>query len=197
MDEGIGWILDAVNETGGRDNTLVLFTSDNGAERFSDTWPLVGKKMDLLEGGIRVPYVLRWPARIKPNTVSNRVVTGMDWMPTFLAAAGVAPHPDYPLDGVEAFGPEVERMLFWRMKFRNQKAVLSGDWKYLSMDGNEFLFNLRNDQRERANLRYREPDRFVELRRAYFEWDAQMPLVPEDAKYTLAYNEEGLAKSVG
>jgi len=197
MDEGIGWVLDAVNETGGRDNTLVLFTSDNGAERFSDTWPLVGKKMDLLEGGIRVPYVLRWPARIKPNTVSNRVVTGMDWMPTFLAAAGVAPHPDYPLDGVDAFGPEVERMLFWRMKFRNQKAVLSGDWKYLSMDGNEFLFNLRNDQRERANLRYREPDRFVELRRAYFEWDAQMPLVPEDAKYTLAYNEEGLAKSVG
>ena len=197
MDEGIGWILDAVEETGGRDDTLIVFTSDNGAERFSDTWPLVGKKMDLLEGGIRVPYVLRWPAKIAPGTVSERVVTGMDWMPTLLAAAGVEPHPDYPLDGVDAFGPEVERMLFWRMKFRNQKAVLSGDWKYLSVDGNEFLFNLREDSRERANYRYREPEKFAELRRAYFEWDEQMPPIPEDAKYTLGYTDETLAKSVG
>lgn len=197
MDEGIGWILQAIEETGGRDNTFVVFTSDNGAERFSDTWPFVGKKMDLLEGGIRVPYVVRWPARIKPNTVSHRVVIGMDWMPTFLAAAGVAPHADYPLDGVDIFSREAERTLFWRMIFRNQKAVRSGDWKWLSVDGNEFLFNLKNDQRERANLRYREPDRFKELRRAYFEWDESMPPIPEDAKYTLAYNDETLAKSVG
>ncbi|GFE79581.1 N-acetylgalactosamine-6-sulfatase [Steroidobacter agaridevorans] len=197
MDEGIGWILQAIEETGGRDNTLVVFTSDNGAERFSDTWPFVGKKMDLLEGGIRVPYVVRWPARIKPNTVNDRIVMGMDWMPTFLAAAGVAPHRDYPLDGVDMFGPAVERKVFWRMIFRNQKAVRAGDWKWLCVDGNEFLFNLQKDQRERANLRYREPERFMELRRAYFEWDEGMPLIPEDAKYTLAYNEETLAKSVG
>lgn len=197
MDEGIGRILQAVNETGGRGNTLVLFTSDNGAERFSDTWPLVGKKMDLLEGGIRVPYVLRWPARIEPNTVSERVAIGMDWMPTFLAAAGVPPHPDYPLEGVDLFGPEVQRKLFWRMIYRNQKAVRSGDWKWLCVDGNEFLFNLRNDQRERANLRYREPKRFADLRRAYFEWDEGMPVMPEDAGYTLAYNDATLAKSAG
>ncbi len=121
MDEGIGRILQAVNDTGGRDNTLVLFTSDNGAERFSDTWPLVGKKMDLLEGGIRVPYVVRWPERIKPKTVSKRVVMGMDWMPTFLAAAGAKPHPDYPLDGVDVFGPDTPRQVFWRMKFEVRK----------------------------------------------------------------------------
>jgi arylsulfatase A-like enzyme len=197
MDEGIGRILQAVSETGGRDNTLVLFTSDNGAERFSDTWPLVGKKMDLLEGGIRVPYVVRWPERIKPNTVSDRVVMGMDWMPTFLAAAGVTSHRDYVPDGVDVFGPNVPRKVFWRMKFRNQKAVRSGDWKWLSVDGNEFLFNLKNDQRERANLRYREDERFMELRRAYFEWDADMPLMPEDATYSLAYTDETMAKSAG
>jgi arylsulfatase A-like enzyme len=197
MDEGIGRILQAVDETGGRDDTLVLFTSDNGGERFSDTWPLTGKKMDLLEGGIRVPYIVRWPARIKPGTVSDRVVMGMDWMPTFLAAAGVAPHPDYPLDGIDVFGPDVPRNVFWRMIFRNQKAVRSGDWKWLSIEGNEFLYNLKNDERERANLRYREPERFVELRRAYFEWDASMPLVPQDATYTLAYTEQTMAKSNG
>jgi arylsulfatase A-like enzyme len=197
MDEGIGHILRAVDDTGASDHTLVLFTSDNGGERFSDAWPLVGQKMDLLEGGIRVPYIVRWPARIARGTVSDRVVMGMDWMPTFLAAAGVEPHPEYPLDGVDVFGPDAPRQVFWRMKFRNQKAVRSGDWKWLSLDGNEFLFHLKNDQRERANLRYREPGRFVELRRAHFEWDSSMPLVPEDAAYKLVYTDETMAKSAG
>jgi len=197
MDEGIGWILDAVRETGGVDNTLVLFTSDNGAERFSDTWPLVGRKMDLLEGGIRVPYVLRWPARLKAGTVDDRVVMGMDWMPTFLAAAGVEGDPDYPFDGIDVFGPQTQRDVFWRMKYRNQKAMRSGDWKWLSVDGNEFLFNLGNDERERANLRYREPDRFAAMRRAYFEWDERMPPMPQDATYTLAYDQTSLARSGG
>ncbi len=71
----------------------------------------------------------------------------------------------------------------------------SGDWKWLSVDGNEFLFNLKNDQRERANLRYREPERFVELRRAHFEWESGMPLMPEDATYKLAYDDETMARS--
>jgi arylsulfatase A-like enzyme len=153
--------------------------------------------MDLLEGGIRVPYILRWPKRIKGGTVTERAAMGMDWMPTFLAAAGVAPHPDYPLDGIDVLGPEKQRDLFWRMKFRNQKAVRSGDWKWLSVDGNEFLFNLRQDQRERANLRYREPDRFKALRKAFFDWDQSMPLMPEDATYSLAYDETSMAKSNG
>jgi hypothetical protein len=95
------------------------------------------------------------------------------------------------------FGPDAPRQVFWRMKFRNQKAVRSGDWKWLSLDGNEFLFHLKNDQRERANLRYREPGRFVELRRAHFEWDSSMPLVPEDAAYKLVYTDETMAKSAG
>ena len=197
MDEGIGRILQAVNESAARDDTLVLFTSDNGGERFSDSWPLSGKKMDLLEGGIRVPYIVRWPARIKPKTFSERPVMGMDWMPTFLAAAGVKPHKDYPLDGVDVFEPDVPRNLFWRMLFRNQKAVRSGDWKWLSVDGNEFLFNLKKDQRERANLRYREPERFAELRRTYLKWDESMPVFPEDAAYSLVYDERSMAKSAG
>ncbi|MDR2858455.1 MAG: sulfatase-like hydrolase/transferase [Novosphingobium sp.] len=197
MDEGIGRILQAIDETGGRDNTLVLFTSDNGGERFSDSWPLVGKKMDLLEGGIRVPYIVRWPDRIAAGTLNDRPVMGMDWMPTFLTAAGVAPHADYPLDGIDIFGPNRPRDLFWRMKFRNQKAVRSGVWKWLSIDGNEFLFNLEQDQRERANLRYREPDRFMKLRRTFFEWDESMPLFPEDAAYALVYDETSLAQSAG
>ena len=198
MDEGIGRVLAAVDEIGARDNTLIVFTSDNGGERFSDMWPLVGKKMDLLEGGIRVPYIVRWPVRVDAGTTNDRLTMGMDWMPTFLAAAGVSPHPDYPLDGVDVFGPEdEERRLFWRMLFRNQKAIRKGDWKWLSIDGNEFLYDISFDERERANMRYRYPERFVELREAYFEWDRSMPLFPETASVALEYDEHTMAKSDG
>ena len=67
MDEGIGRILQTLHEQGIDDNTLVIFTSDNGGERFADTWPFTGKKMDLLEGGLRVPLIARWPAQIRPR----------------------------------------------------------------------------------------------------------------------------------
>ena len=113
------------------------------------------------------------------------------------AAAGVEPHPDYPLDGIDLFGEEVERNLYWRMKYRSQKAVRSGVWKYLSIEGNEFLYDLSRDSRERANMRYREPQKFVELRDAYLEWDRSLPPVPEDAMYTVVYTEETMAKSSG
>jgi arylsulfatase A-like enzyme len=197
MDEGIGRVLAALDETGARENTLVVFTSDNGGERFSDTYPLMGKKMDLLEGGIRVPYIVRWPARLPAGETYDRLAIGMDWTATFIAAAGTSADPDYPLDGVDLFGEEVERNLYWRMLFRNQKAVRSGVWKYLSIEGNEFLFDLSRDSRERANMRYREPQRFKQLRAAYFEWDACMPQIPEDAHYDIVYTKETMAKSAG
>jgi arylsulfatase A-like enzyme len=73
MDEGIGRILSALRSARIERNTVVVFTSDNGGERFSDTWPLVGKKMDLLEGGIRVPYIVRWPAKVKAGGVGGHV----------------------------------------------------------------------------------------------------------------------------
>jgi arylsulfatase A-like enzyme len=197
MDEGIGRVLEAVDRAGARENTIIVFTSDNGGERFSDTYPLVGKKMDLLEGGIRVPCVLRWPAHVPAGKRTSRLAMGMDWLPTFLAAAGVSPHPDYPPDGIDLFGPESSRTLYWRMLYRNQKAVRSGAWKYLSIEGAEFLYDLSRDERERANMRYREPERFKQLRSAFLEWDASMPIVPADATYELVYGPDRMASSSG
>jgi arylsulfatase A-like enzyme len=194
MDEGIGKVLAAVDEIGARDNTFIVFTSDNGGERFSDMWPLTGKKMDLMEGGIRVPYIARWPARLPAGEVSDQLVIGMDWMATFLAAAGVAPDPAYPLDGVDLFAAPADRALFWRMKYRDQKAVRRGDWKWLSIEGDEFLFNLAHDARERANLRYREPERFAALQGEYLAWEASVPPIPEDAIFSIPWTDAEIAK---
>jgi arylsulfatase A-like enzyme len=186
MDEGIGRLLAHLGE-----NTLVVFTSDNGGERWSDTWPLIGSKMDLLEGGIRVPYIARWPARMAKGQTTAQLAVTMDWVATFLDAAGASPHPDYPLDArsllgiVERPGSLFERELFWRMKFRDQKAVRSAQWKWLSIEGHEYLFDLSKDQRERANLAKRRAQKFSELKRRYLAWEASMPSIPDDALVSL------------
>ncbi len=193
MDEGIGQVLEALRAVGAEENTLVVFTSDNGGERYSDTWPLLGKKMDLLEGGIRVPYLVRWPARVRAGGSTAQQAITMDWMATFLAAAGARPDPHYPLDGVDLL-PILEkphqliaRDLFWRMKFRAQKAARSGDWKYLSVDGYEYLFNLAEDERERANVIRRYPEQLARLKQKYADWEALLPPIPEDAAVSLVY----------
>jgi arylsulfatase A-like enzyme len=192
MDEGIGRLLGALEDTGAAANTFVVFTSDNGGERYSDTWPLIGKKMDLLEGGIRVPYVARWPGRLPAGKSTDRLAITMDWVTTFLSAAGVAPHPDYPLDGIDLMQEAKPRELFWRMKFREQKAMRSGSWKYLSIEGNEYLFDLAADARERANLVRRHPEKFQELRQRYREWAATIPPIPDDSRYSLVYGPADL-----
>jgi arylsulfatase A-like enzyme len=175
MDEGIGRLMPHLEE-----NTVIVLTSDNGGERFSDTWPLVGKKMDLLEGGIRVPYIVRGPKSIVPQLALT-----MDWVATFLDLADVAPHREYPLDGVSLLRKNPGRELFWRMKYRDQKAMRSGSWKWLSIEGNEFLFDLSRDERERANLAKLHPEKFAALRERYEAWSATMPPIPEDAKVSL------------
>jgi arylsulfatase A-like enzyme len=194
MDEGIGRVLAALDDTGATPDTFVVFTSDNGGERFSDNWPLKGGKMDLLEGGIRVPYIARWPARLPAGKTSDRLLITMDWVATFLEAAGVSPHPDYPLDGIGLLGEGTERNLFWRMKYRDQKAMRSGRWKYLSIEGNEFLFDLSGDARERADVKYREPERFARLKDAYAAWDASLPPIPDDARVSLIYGPADMAQ---
>ena len=199
MDEGIARIAEALGKAGVAENTLVVFTSDNGGERFSDTWPLVGKKMDLLEGGIRVPYVVRWPARVKAGGSTAQLAITMDWVATFFEAAGVRAHPDYPLDGMSLLpvlaGPErvIERDLYWRMKFRSQKALRSGKWKYLSIEGDEFLYDLEADARERANLGRRDPARLAAMRERWAAWEATMPRIPEDASASVLFGKADMA----
>ncbi len=198
MDEGIGQVVAALETAGLAEDTLIVFTSDNGGERFSDNWPLVGGKMDLTEGGIRVPYVVHWPRVVGAGGVSAQLAITMDWVATFLGATGVRAHPDHPLDGVSLLpalrdpDARTERALFWRMKHRDQRAVRDGRWKYLAIGPNEYLFDLEADERERANLARRDPDRLARLRARYAEWSAGMPPVPEDARVSLIYTDRDM-----
>ncbi len=190
MDEGIGRILAALKELKLEKNTVVVFTSDNGGERFSDTWPLVGKKMDLLEGGIRVPYIVRWPAKVKKGGVTAQQAITMDWVATILNILKLSPDKNYPLDGKSLLpvilNPEktFSRELYWKMLYRNQKALRAGDWKYLSVEGDEFLFNLAKDERERANWAKRAPKVLAALKEKYAAWEARLPTHP-DASYSV------------
>jgi arylsulfatase A-like enzyme len=198
MDEGIGWVMDSLRAKGVAENTLVVFTSDNGGERFSDNWPLVGGKMDLTEGGIRVPWIAHWPAAIAAGGTSSQHCMTMDWSATLLDAAGVAADPAYPLDGVSLMpvlrdaARTFERPLHWRMKHRGQRALRDGNWKYLRVDGNDYLFNIPADERERANLGEREPRRLSDMRAAWERWNDSMPPIPPDATVSLGYSAKDM-----
>jgi arylsulfatase A-like enzyme len=194
MDEGIGWVVEALKKNGQLDNTLIVFTSDNGGERFSDNWPLVGGKMDLTEGGIRVPYIAHWPAQIAAGGVSQQHCLTMDWSATMLDVAGVSADAAYPLDGVSLrpvlgnASHTFDRPLYWRMNYKGQCAMRMGEWKYLRVDGKDYLFNITNDERERANLAQHQPQRLADMRMQWEQWNATIPAIAHDATVSLGYD---------
>lgn len=180
LDGNIGKVLAALREDGLDENTLVIFTSDNGGERFSYNWPLSGMKADLREGGVRVPAIVRWPGVVPAGRVSEQAAVTMDWSATLLAAAGAVPDPDYPLDGedllptLQGDAPEHERLFLWRYAASDQDAVRRGDWKYLRSGEDEYLFNLAQDVREQADLKDAEPGVLAELKGEFSAWNAML-----------------------
>ncbi len=202
MDVQVGRVLQALEDNGIAENTIVVFTSDNGGERFSDTWPFTGRKTELLEGGLRIPVVFRWSARVKPGLVSQQVNISMDWLPTLLAAAGGSPDPVYPSDGMNLLptltqdAAPVPRKLFWRYKANAQRAARDGDWKILKINENTFLFNIADDPMERANLRERYRDIYDRMVSEWNDWDGTMlPEVRES--FTDAFTSGQLADHIG
>jgi arylsulfatase A-like enzyme len=179
LDESVGRVLRALEEAGHARSTLVIFTSDNGGERFSYNWPFTGAKFDLHEGGIRVPAFVRWPGVVPAGRATEQVAVTMDWTATILAAANARPHTDYPLDGVDLLPvlrgtrEPFERTLYWRNDV--QGAARSGRWKYLK-DGEkgERLFDLQTDEREQADSRSSHAEIFERLKAEYQKWEAQM-----------------------
>jgi arylsulfatase A-like enzyme len=153
LNANVGRVLQALDDHKLTANTIVVFTSDNGGDRFSKIWPFSGMKFELLEGGIRIPAIARWPGHIPAGAVSDQAMITMDWLPTLLAASGTQPDPAYASDG-ENLLPALTgvaphpRKLYWRYKAGSQRAIRDGDWKYLRIAGNEFLFDVVQDPRE-------------------------------------------------
>jgi arylsulfatase A-like enzyme len=185
LDQGIGRLMEALKRSGQDRNTVVIFTSDNGGERFSFNWPFTGQKFDVQEGGIRVPAMVRWHGVTSAGAVSDQPVITMDWTATLLSIAGTSPDAAYPLDGEDLTSvlsgkrPPFERTFFWRTY--KQAAVRSGKWKYIRQADGEYLHDLSVDEREQANFASVQPDVFARLRSAVNDWESKMQKYPKDA----------------
>jgi arylsulfatase A-like enzyme len=185
LDAQVGRVLKTLDDTRISANTIVVFTSDNGGERFADTWPFTGRKTELLEGGLRIPAIIRWPRHIPAGATSEQVMISMDWMPTLLEASGAHTDPAYPPDGISLLpvltgkAPVAPRKLFWRYRANAQRAMRDGDMKWLKIRENTFLFNVVTDPLERANLKERQPEVYRRMVNEYETWSATM--LPEDS----------------
>ena len=178
LDEGVGRVMKALRAAGLDRNTLIIFTSDNGGERFSYEWPFSGEKGELLEGGIRVPAIVRWPKIVPAGRMTNQMAITMDWTATILAAADTKAAEGFALDGINIL-PTItgttalsERTFFWRIY--DQDAVRSGKWKYYRNGDRRYLFDLSVDQREQADFSKKNPDVLQRLVGEFEKWDQQM-----------------------
>ncbi len=183
IDRGVGMMLTELEKQGLADNTLVVFSSDNGGERFSRNAPLFHHKATVWEGGIRVPCLMRWPKQLPKGKVTAQMAITMDLHATFLAAAGITTPAPKPLDGINLLpllvsdAKPAERTFFWRIdrSNRKQRAIRQGPWKYIN-DGNtmDLLFNIQEDIGERADLGYQHPEILEDLKSKLKAWEVEM-----------------------
>jgi arylsulfatase B len=197
MDEGIGRIVEALEKQNLRENTLVVFVSDNGGQKswqskeqykgryadkphtvLGDNRPLRGWKGDVYEGGVRVPALANWPGVLKP-AVCETAIHIVDWMPTLCALAGYVPERDLDWDGgdvwpsIKTGRSQVDRLLYW--KAPRFSAVRSGDWKLIvKNDGTGAeLYDLAADPYETTDLASEQPDRVLALKGQWKRFTAQ------------------------
>lgn len=193
MDDAVGQVLKKLKDSGLEENTLVFFFSDNGGPCMrgttingSDNSPLRGSKRTTLEGGVRVPFFVKWPAKLPAGKVYDLPVIQLDVLPTALAAAGVNTSADAELDGVDLIpyftgqdqnGPHAA--LYWR--FGQQMAIRQGDWKLVkydpAVDGQSGqateakLYNLADDIGEKRDLAAEHPEKVKQLQAAWDQWN--------------------------
>ena len=178
LDAGIGRVLAALGRAGLEENTLVIFTSDNGGERYSFNWPFSSDKGSLWEGGIRVPAIVRWPGVIPAGRSTEQAAITMDWTATLLDVADTKPDPAHRLDGDSLLTvctgarEPFDRTLFWRTS--SDEAARQGRWKYLKDSGTERLFDLSIDPGEKTDLKAKHPTVFAEIRKQHAAWNATM-----------------------
>lgn len=179
LDKAIGTVMKALDQAGLANETMVIFTNDNGGERYSDNGIFSDSKASLREGGIRVPAFVKWPGKIKPGTITSQMAITMDWSATILAAAGANVPGSVSLDGMDLMPvckgekEPVERTFFWRtFQRKDQQAIRQGRWKYLKVEADEYLFDVVADPGEKKNMKGNEEKIFQGLKNKYAQWQA-------------------------
>lgn len=183
LDRAAGKVLDKLKELGIDDNTIVVFTNDNGGPtdaNASINHPLSGIKATQLEGGVRVPLIMKYPGKLKPNTTYDLPISTFDLLPTFFKAAGGDTEMLKDIDGVDLLphinGVIKERpheTLFWKRDAR--ATIRKGDWKLMRFpDRPAELFYLPEDEKELNNLAASEQERYLEMYKELFAWEASL-----------------------
>jgi arylsulfatase A-like enzyme len=190
MDAGIGRVMKTLDETGLAKDTLVVFSSDNGATfevgnqgtaNYHDSnYPFRGQKRSLEEGGIRMPVVARWPGRIPAGRRCDDPLHMIDVMPSFVAAAGAGLDPAWKVDGLNMLdvwqgkAKAPDRTLFWEWEVQtwNMHAAMRGDFKLLDIGGNQFFYKIPDDPGERRTVAAEYPEVFKQLKAALAAWMA-------------------------
>jgi len=198
MDEAIGAVMEAVEKAGQTENTLVVFLSDNGGSGNGGNAPLRGQKSTMWEGGLRVPFIVRWPGKVPAGKVTDEFLTSLELVPTLLAAAGAEGleetvgkdgRPSFALratkgetasrlDGFnllpvlkgEAKSPRKE--MFWQR--RGDKAARVGSWKWVESEKGGGLYDLSTDLGEKKDLSAEKPEVLRRLKERFAAWRAEM-----------------------
>lgn len=182
LDRACGNILAKLKELGLEENTLVIFSNDNGGPDGSKTcnYPLSGCKSNHLEGGIRVPCIMKLPNVIKPGTQYNPSVSMLDMLPTFVNVAGGDAKKIKDIDGVDLIPyvtgenkSDPHELLFWKKE--NRGVVRQGDWKMLRYpDRPAELYNITKDISESNNLAHKHPEKVREMFKLLWEWEGEL-----------------------
>jgi len=183
MDDAVGRVLDTLRKNELEENTLIFFHSDNGgptAQTTSSNLPLRGYKAQVLEGGIRIPFMMQWKGVLPAGKVDQRPVISLDVHATALTAAGGAVKPEMKLDGVDLVphlagksSAAPHDTLYWR--FHGMRAIRRGEWKLVApMGGSWELYNLSEDIGEKNDLAAKMPAKVKELDEAWKAWNAQL-----------------------
>jgi arylsulfatase A-like enzyme len=178
MDDAVGELLDTLRELRLEKDTLIMFFSDNGGSGGGDNKPLRGGKSSMFEGGIRVPFLARWPARLPAGKVCDEFLTSLEVFPTFCAAAGAKPPAGIVLDGHDMLpvlagkvkSPRAE--MFWQR--RDDKAARVGNFKWVESAKLKGLYDLSTDIEERKDLSVEKPDVLARVKARFDAWRKEM-----------------------
>ncbi|WP_411823407.1 sulfatase [Leptospira sp. 'Mane'] len=201
LDRSVGRILKAVKEEGLEENTVIIFTSDNGAPNYIGlpdvNRPYRGWKLTFFQGGIRVPYLAKWPGHIKPGTKYDQPITNIDILPTLADAAGAKLPTDRLINGVNLLPfpkgrtSQKQRALFWSDGY--YQTVQFKGWKLIRTEkpNKKWLFNLSSDPTEKNNLITEYSDKRIELENLLLNHNKQMikPLWPSFIEFPVSIDK--------